>query len=542
MKKNILLFAMMLLGLAACQTSVLDPLEGIFPAPTVVNCTSGACDASKADGKRFFDLNLSDGSNTLKALLIGDSYYLTSNAYTEAVEANAKKGNYVLGKTSVNGTQVESGTITVTQEGEDYRIKAVLFLSDGKPYRVTWTGRLHFEPDPEPVVLTQVLVAQANTNGTVTFKLGTDDMSVDMTGTPVGEGFALTADMYSADGILHEGVYTAAPNSDNVGPGQYAPGYEYDLSEWGMGIMHWGTCWWNGGNCTHISKEPITVEKKGSKFIITWGSEETYPNWATFTGEIEELAPQGPSIVFSYSESIAPVAEGSTVMKHTVTLTDGDALVAVFELLLEEGNNELAGTYECKEYASEPGLLCNGYNFPDWGISGGSFYMKDGVRVDINAGETLEVKKLAKGAYAFVGSSGYSFSAAGADYSPEGGDVTVYDASETVGPVAEGSTVMKHTVTMFDGDAILAVFELLLADGETDLSGTYDCKEYASEPGLVCNGYNFPDWGISGGSFYMKDGVRVDINAGETVTVTCQGGTVYKFVGSTGYDFTCEIK
>ena len=409
MKKNILLFAMMLLGLAACQTSVLDPLEGIFPAPTVVNCTSGACDASKADGKRFFDLNLSDGSNTLKALLIGDSYYLTSNAYTEAVEANAKKGNYVLGKTSVNGTQVESGTITVTQEGEDYRIKAVLFLSDGKPYKVTWTGRLHFEPDPEPVVLTQVLVAQANANGTVTFKLGTDDMTVDMMGTPVGEGFALTADVYSADGILHEGVYTAAPNSDNVGPGQYAPGYEYDLSEWGMGIMHWGTCWWNGGNCTHISKEPITVEKKGSKFIITWGSEETYPNWATFTGEIEELAPQGPSIDFSYTESIAPVAEGSTVMKHTVTLTDGDALVAVFELLLEEGNNELAGTYECKEYASEPGLLCNGYNFPDWGISGGSFYMKDGVRVDINAGETVTVTSQGGTVYKFVGSTGYEF-------------------------------------------------------------------------------------------------------------------------------------
>ena len=40
----------------------------------------------------------------------------------------------------------------------------------------------------------------------------------------------------------------------------------------------------------------------------------------------------------------------------------------------------------------------------------------------------------------------------------------------------------------------------------------------------------------------MKDGVRVDINAGETVTVICQGGTVYQFVGSTGYNFTCEIK
>lgn len=541
MKKNIFLIACMLLLLASCETSVLDPLEGKFPAPTVVNCSNGSCEATKADGKRYFDLNISDGSTSLKALLIGDSYYLTSNAYTEATEDNAKKGNYILGKTSVNGTMVETGTITVTQNGDNYRVKAVLFLTDGKPYRFSWNGTLAFEPDPEPVVLTQVLVAQANTNNTVTVKFGTDGMSVDMMGTPVGDGYALTADIYSQDGTLHEGVYTAAASSDNVGPGQFAPGYEYDLSEWGMGIMHWGTCWWAGETVKHITSGTITVTKKGSKFTVTWGGEETYPDWATFTGEIEGLAPQGLSIDYSYTDSVAPVAEGSTVMKHTVTLTDGDALVAVFELLLEDGNNELAGTYECKEYASEPGLVCNGYNFPDWGISGGSFYMKDGVRVDINAGETLEVKKLAKGAYEFKGSSGYSFSAAGDDYVPGGEEAVVYDATDVVAPVAEGSTVMKHTVTMTDGDAVIAVFELLLAEGESDLSGTYDCQEYASEAGLVCNGYNFPDWGISGGSFYMKDGTRVDINAGETVTVSKQADGSYKFTGSTGYEFCCLI-
>ncbi|MBQ6073720.1 MAG: hypothetical protein IJK90_07410 [Bacteroidales bacterium] len=541
MKKNIFLIACMLLLLASCETSVLDPLEGKFPAPTVVNCSNGSCEATKADGKRYFDLNISDGSTSLKALLIGDSYYLTSNAYTEATEDNAKKGNYILGKTSVNGTMVETGTITVTQNGDNYRVKAVLFLTDGKPYRFSWNGTLAFEPDPEPVLLTQVLVAQANTNNTVTVKFGTDGMGVDMMGTPVGDGYALTADIYSQDGTLHEGVYTAAASSDNVGPGQFAPGYEYDLSEWGMGIMHWGTCWWAGETVKHITSGTITVTKKGSKFTVTWGGEETYPDWATFTGEIEGLAPQGPSIDYSYTDSVAPVAEGSTVMKHTVTLTDGDALVAVFELLLEDGNNELAGTYECKEYASEPGLVCNGYNFPDWGISGGSFYMKDGVRVDINAGETLEVKKLAKGAYEFKGSSGYSFSAAGDDYVPGGEEAVVYDATDVVAPVAEGSTVMKHTVTMTDGDAVIAVFELLLAEGESDLSGTYDCQEYASKAGLVCNGYNFPDWGISGGSFYMKDGTRVDINAGETVTVSKQADGSYKFTGSTGYEFYCLI-
>ena len=542
MKKYIFLIGCMLLMLASCQTSVLDPLEGVFTPPTVGEDFSlVSCDAYKVDGKRYFDLHLG-GSVTLNATLIGDSYCLTSNAYTEAPEAIAKKGNFVLGKTSVNGTQVETGTITVTQqEGSSYRIKAILFVAGGAAYKLSWTGNLHFEPDPEPVVLTKLLVAQNNGNGTVTFKLGTDDMRLDMMGTPEGDGFALTADVYSADGFLAEGVYTPAVDHDNVGPGQYAPGYEYDLSEWGMGIMHWGTCWWEWPTVTHIDKEPITVTKKGSKYTITWGSEETYPNWATFTGEIPELTPSGPSIEYDYTESVAPIEEGSSVMKHTIHITEGDALIAVFELLLEEGDNELARTYECKEYASEPGLVCNGYNFPDWGISGGSFYMKDGVRVDINAGETLEVKKLAKGAYEFKGSTGYSFSAAGPDYTPGGGDEpVVFPATEGIAPVAEGSTVMKHTVTMFDGDAIVAVFELLLAEGETDLSGTYDCQEYASEPGLVCNGYNFPDWGISGGSFYMKDGVRVDINAGETVTVSYANG-LYTFVGSTGYTFVCEI-
>ena len=529
---------MMLLGLASCQTSVLDPLEGIFTPPTDVNCTSASCDAFKENGVRYFYLELTDGSKTLDALLIGDAFYLTSNVYTAAQPGDAKKGNYVLGVTDVNNTMVESGSITVVQKADGYKISAVLFLTDGSPYRFKWEGDLYFEPDPEPVVLTTLLVAQNNGNNTVTFKLGTDGMRLDMMGTPEGDGFALTADVYSADGFLAEGVYLPAADHDNVGPFQYAPGYEYDLSEWGMGIMHWGTCWWEWPTVTHINKEPITVTKKGSKFTITWGSEETYPNWATFTGEIPELTPQGPSIDYEYTESIDPLAEGSTVMKHTIQITEGNALIAVFELLLAEGDNELAGTYECKEYASEPGLVCNGYNFPEWGISGGSFYMKDGARVDINAGETLEVKKLAKGAYEFKGSTGYSFSAAGPDYTPGGGgDVKVYGGVESVDPLAEGSTVMKHTVSLYDEEGLVAVFELLLEDGATDLSGTYECKEYASEPGLVCNGYNFPDWGISGGSYYMKDGARVDINAGETVTVTPSDGG-YTISGSTGYSFT----
>ena len=273
MKKNIILIVCAALALASCQQkSVLDPLEGIFTPPTVVeNFSSASCEYEKVDGKRIFTLDLKDGSTSFHATLVGDSYCLTSNAYTEAQESAAKKGNYILGKTSVNGVQVESGTISITQTPIDevnnsYTLKAVLFLTDGTPYKLSWSGNLSFEPE--------------------------------------------------AAGIT------------------------------------------------------------------------------------------------AYFEDVVTPMDDPAVSKHTLTFHDASSndVTAVFELLLVTGNNEIAGTYTCAEYASAAGLMCNGYNFPDWGISGGSYIMKDGVRVDLNAGETLTVTK-SDGSYVFKGSSGYEFQA-----------------------------------------------------------------------------------------------------------------------------------
>ena len=545
----------MLLMLVSCQTSVLDPLQGIFPAPTDVNCTSAVCEAYKADGVRYFDLTLSDGSKTLDALLIGDAYYLTSNAYTEAEPDQARKGNYVLGLTDVNNTMVESGTITVTQNGENYRIKAVLFLADGTPYRFNWTGTLYFDPDPEPVVLTKLLIAQVNANSTVTFKVGTDDMSLDMMGTPTGDGFALTADVYSADGVLHEGVYTAAADHDNVGPGQYAPGYEYDLSEWGMGIMHWGTCWWEGENegnvVMHINQEPITVEKKGSKFVITWGSEETYPNWATFTGEIPELSPSAPAEPdYSYTDELSdPVDETfapvSGVKTHNLTLKNkAGEEVAWFSLVLREGETNYAGDYLCKEYAHEAYTFGNGYDLSAWGMGvGGSRYLMGGEVVLINPGETLSVTKLGDDLWEISG-NGYDFvfGTGGGNVDPQ---YTITD--ELSDPVDETfaavSGVKTHNLTLKnEANEECAWFQLVLTEGSEQFEGEYVCKEYAHEDHTFGNGYDLSMWGMGmGGTRYVKDGAVVMVNPGETLTVTKVGDGVYKFVGSTGYEFVASF-
>ena len=538
-----------ILALVSCTDTSLDPLTGVFPdaqEPVLSNLTESSME--KTERNRIFTLKFSGSGATVETQLVGarNQYYLEPNVYGPG-ESN---GCFLIGPTRINGNTVQSGTITVQKKaGDVYKFIFVLFDSAGNAYRTKWEGELVYEPDPEPVVLTKVLVAQSNTNGTVTFKLGTADMDVDMMGSPVGDGFALTADLYSADGYLQEGVYTSAANSDNVGPGQYAPGYEYDLSEWGMGIMHWGTCWWAGTAVTHINKEPITVEKKGSKFVITWGSEETYPHWATFTGEIEALTPSAvPNPDYSYTdelsdavdETFAPVAGVKT---HNLTLRNAAGEeIAWFQLVLAEGVTDYSGDYFCKEYAHEDHTFGNGYDLSMWGMGmGGTRYIAaDGSTVLVQPGESLSIAKLGDDIWEVSG-NGFDFI-----FGNGSGEVVVgYTITDELSdPVDEAfnpvAGVKTHNLTLKNADGVeSAWFQLVLTEGSTDFSGEYVCKEYAHEDHTFGNGYDLSMWGMGmGGSRYIAaDGSTVMVNPGETLTITQVGADTWKFTGSTGYVF-----
>lgn len=323
MKNHYILFAAaaLLLGASSCNKSVLDPLQGLYPAPTVAGLeTTLAYSAQKLDGRRCFTLDLSQkgvsGSHgsysgkgiALFATLIGNDYYLKANTYTEAESAAAKNGNFVKGSTAVwdNGTskQIKSGNITITQTGGAYTLLAVLFAEDGTPYKLSWAGSLSYEADPEVTALTQVFTAQSNlANGvkSVTLSLGTADISYsfDMTtfqAVWTGTGNYLALDLYSEDGYLHEGVYGPSATGGTIGAGEYGIGYDTEM--WGMTMKDWGTCWWTveegvtsaqkilGGN--------ISVSRSGSGWIIGYGKEGD-EIWCEFKGEIPALtAPDAP--------------------------------------------------------------------------------------------------------------------------------------------------------------------------------------------------------------------------------------------------------
>ena len=291
MKKIYLISAFVLaLGLVGCTRTELDPLTGVFPSPTEVTLSQAATvqlDAYKDDlDRRIFDLELSEAGNSLKATLVGDKYFLPANQYTEALDAVAQKGNFILGKTSVNGRAVKQGTITVemlsqadTEEGceNTYALSTVLFLEDGTPYKVSWTGNLSFIKDAEQTIdgYYTDTVSQP-TDASWTPIAGVEKhtlLVVDDAGNTLA-----SAELVIAEGGKLDGEYTCMSYPDK----DHFCGNGYDLSAYGWGVG--GTYYVSDGAYILVNEgEKISVTDLGSGIYTI-----TYPDGFALTA-----APQG---------------------------------------------------------------------------------------------------------------------------------------------------------------------------------------------------------------------------------------------------------
>ena len=185
-----------------------------------------------------------------------------------------------------------------------YSFAGMLWLADESVIEIKSTVALVYEADPEPVKLSTVLSATSNlANGvqTVTMQLAQDGIYSEMDMTTYqtiwhGEGNFLAIDLYSADGYLHEGTYSASAVGGVVGEGEFGIGYDTTVDfGWGpMEMKDWGTCWWSVSNGAATAKKilegTINVSKKGSKWVIELISGEGKEMiWAKFEGAIDAL-------------------------------------------------------------------------------------------------------------------------------------------------------------------------------------------------------------------------------------------------------------
>lgn len=488
--------------------------------------------------RRYFDLSF---GSSLATTLVGYDALLAPGQYLLGAD---EIGKAVLAKTTVNGAPAKEGFITVGKRDGQYTLIAQI---NGSVF--TWKGTLPFVDDPAPLALTVLRQASANKDSQlVTVQLAES-------GVESGSGKYLALDLYSSDGYLHDGAYVASAEGGVVNAGEFGIGWDPgDLWNIGFEFTNWGTCLWTVSGETStaekITEGLVTVSGREEKvdgkdvtiWTIYWGKD--YPRELLFEGAIPTLTkskkPEGGGVSaldYAYAEELDEPAGG--VVKHKITITDKDDNVkAYLELLMAEGATDYSGAYPSTSYASEAGQMADGWEIPDWNMGGGSYFMdSDGNKVLMLAGEwTVTVTKIAEGAYKFAW-EGYEYDAAGPDFVPGGGDIEALPATDVV--TDNGGGVDKHSISINDGEETVAYFELLTATGD-DIVGTFVSTEYAADPGMLCNGWEFPDWGIGGGSYVMLDGAKVLIEPGVTIEVTKLADSIYKFTGP-DYEFVANV-
>ena len=340
---KILAAAAGIMALSSCVEEAIKPLEGKYEKPatyelnTLVNQS-----VEKGEKTRTFTVEVAGQDASLNMKFIGDKYYLVDESYTASPEV--KKGTYLVGEGGSTFTKggttlpVESGTITVKQENGKYNMSGTIWLADESAIKIVSSVALVYEADPEPIKLTTVISATSNVaNGTnsLTINLATDGVTATYdpnTWSNVynGTGNYLALDIYSADGYLHEGTYTASAVGGAINPGEFGIGWDPgDL--WGIGMVfeNWGTCWWDVANGAavinqKVTEGTVTVTKKGSKWVIELISGEGKAMfWTKFEGAIPEVTEGGSSDTDNtdYVELTNLLSATSNVANGTKSLT-----------------------------------------------------------------------------------------------------------------------------------------------------------------------------------------------------------------------------
>ena len=413
--------------LASCSNSELEPLSGLFPEATVVEMsgesglTSYTAEKDAAD-RRVFTLDLTDGTTPIHLTLIGNKYFLTANQYIEALDAVAKNGNFVLGKSTVGGKAIKQGYINVavleeneTEEGcnNKYSINAVVFLEDGTPFKANWEGYMAFEKDAvlAPQFIYTDTVAQDCTDADG--NAYTDVESHTLVLNDLSGEFAAQIKLIRTVGTKDlAGTYTVKEYAHE----DLSAGNGFDLGVYfGMnpGAYVIGSYYLNEGT--------VVIVEPGATISVTAMGDGIYSfegDGFSFLAAPEGYAPGGVT-VYDMTDTVAQdctLEDGQTavtdVESHTLVLKDSEGNVAgQVKLIRAIGATDLTGTYTVKEYAHEDFAAGNGFDLgamfgmdPGALVIGSYYIGEEGAIVLVQPGETITVSKDGD-VYTFEGST-----------------------------------------------------------------------------------------------------------------------------------------
>ncbi|MCQ2237354.1 MAG: hypothetical protein MJZ18_10220 [Bacteroidales bacterium] len=287
------------LGTTSCDEGGVDDLQGIYAAPSELTVTGATVERTKAGNLRTFAMKLANTQGASVDLsLVSNTYFLTSNTYTIKSAAEAKNGNIIGGVSTVNGSPITGGSITLVQDGDDYAVStSVLFTGDGKSYKLKGSFFSEFLPD-DPTALVVLKGVTPNMDGTVTVVASTGGYT---------ETFnPATYQMeYKGEGNDIQIVFNT--KDGKLAPGTYAPGTGYVIGEKflnnayeAFGVPAFddfkGSLWYtiaDGARTPQlITTGNIVVEKNGPLYsiLLDQGKGGIY---AEYVGGVGSLDPDG---------------------------------------------------------------------------------------------------------------------------------------------------------------------------------------------------------------------------------------------------------
>lgn len=393
---NYMIGALTAMTLFACSESSLDDLQGTYKAPEEVTVTAAADQGVEKDGKtkRLYNVSFSTANgDVLTMQFVGDGYFLHEAAFTPAAAADAKKGNYVLGKSFYTrkggglAVMVTRGILTVGKAEDNYTISGSLWLEDGNVIRVSGGGVIEYVPT-DPVEVPILKSATNNYDGTITmvFTTGGYTETLNMTTYQMeydGTGYDLQVTIYSADGKLHPGTY-------EPGTG-YKAGCQEEMEYWGQKyLVDAGTIWYtieNGQKTPlYIANGKIEVVKTGPTYTVTLDQGKG-GILVQYDGPIADLDESGDVEAYTLTSALSASSyAGYGVPILDVVLANGDLAFSA-ETYSYTGNGDYVqfeiysadGSLEPGEYtiatddaSFQPGTFRCGYDGM-WGASG-TFY------------------------------------------------------------------------------------------------------------------------------------------------------------------------
>ncbi len=286
---------------ASCSVNKPDELKGLFSITELKSVEASEINVETVDDD-VYKMSLTLTAETGEKVHLdfcGSEWGLKPDTYSNVITATVP-GTY---NGSIDGEAIFDGSLTVGQAEDIYEIRGVVVNENEEYYRISFRGIVDFGDEPivvpptPPVTGTELKSFISLTSyleygqNLVGVELGTEGFTYTVTFdwttftnvyTYSGDGNYLKLELYSNDGTVKPGTYTASADGTTLKEGEFGIGYD---GQYGISGTTWFTVKDNASSHQYVTDGIVNVEVEGDTYTISL--ESSVVN-AVYTGKLSK--------------------------------------------------------------------------------------------------------------------------------------------------------------------------------------------------------------------------------------------------------------